>query len=748
MVLWGICVALLACVSIVKLTTCQSVDPAYPTIYGHKDSKVHFSISATLSPSLVYRPIHYMVAHPGSMTKRNLRSLNFHSNSLLLLLSGDISSNPGPVHLDSNFKLAIVNLQSITDKGPSLSKFVVDNNISNVLVTETWLKESDTKSYIKDLTPPNLQFLHKPRSITKNDGKVKRGGGVGVFAHSNSNATVLDGPKVSCFEYIIVTTKIGNRFFNIVSLYRTGELTSNFYEEFQEVLSFLFSQPQEFLIGGDFNLKPKSDPNFTEVLETCLLKQHVDFPTRLENILDLFITSADFPHVSKIYCSEAISDHFSVTVELDFKSSVVPPKVIKYRPYKKISVDNFIEDLKDSDLIKNPKSNASELYDQYHNTLSSLVDKHAPSRQITCSARPPNPWVTREAMDAKRMKRKLERCWRRTKSQGDRAKFNAQVRRCNRIMSKAKNAWYSNMIEENKHNPKKLWNSINNILHRQPETILPDCTSMSAIANSFSDYFIDKISRIMGTFTFGCYDSKLDVPARKPPNFKRFKYTTESEIRKLVKSSPDKQCELDPCPTWLVKSCLDVLASPITSIVNYSMKEGVFPTFFKQAHITPLIKKPSLPKNELKNYRPVSGLNFISKIVEKTVASKIKGQIDKYNLDNPFQSAYKSGHSTETTLLAIQNDILLDMDKGKVSALVLLDLSAAFDTIDHKLLLDRLKYWYGFKGGILKWFSSYLSGRTQSVKVQGNLLNDRSLLNGVQCWARCCFLCILVHSAN
>ncbi len=141
---------------------------------------------------------------------------------------------------------------------------------------------------------------------------------------------------------------------------------------------------------------------------------------------------------------------------------------------------------------------------------------------------------------------------------------------------------------------------------------------MSAIANSFSDYFADKISRIMNTFTLGYCDSKLDIPDRKPPKFKRFKYTTESEIRKLIKSSPDKQCELDPCPTWLVKSCLDVLASPITSIVNYSLKEGVFPTIFKQAHITPLIKKPSLPKNELKNYRPVSGLNFISKIVEKT----------------------------------------------------------------------------------------------------------------------------------
>ena len=132
---------------------------------------------------------------------------------------------------------------------------------------------------------------------------------------------------------------------------------------------------------------------------------------------------------------------------------------------------------------------------------------------------------------------------------------------------------------------------------------------------------------------------------------------------------------------------IPILIKPITLLVNFSLQEGYFPSEFKKAIITPLIKKPKLPKNEFKNYRPVSGLNFISKIIEKVVAKQLKDHLSKNNLVNKNQSAYKSGHSTETALLNIKNDIHTSLSYGKPVALVLLDLSAAFDTIDHGLLI-------------------------------------------------------------
>ena len=140
---------------------------------------------------------------------------------------------------------------------------------------------------------------------------------------------------------------------------------------------------------------------------------------------------------------------------------------------------------------------------------------------------------------------------------------------------------------------------------------------------------------------------------------------------------------------------------------------------------------PSLPRNDLKNYRPVSGLNFISKVIERVVAYQVKEYLSHNNLNNIYQSAYKSGHSTETTLLKIKNDIHLSLAEGKPTALVLLDLSAAFDTIDHKQLLECLSSQFGFSELALKWFHSYISNRTQSVKINTSISQPKSLTCGV-----------------
>ena len=135
------------------------------------------------------------------------------------------------------------------------------------------------------------------------------------------------------------------------------------------------------------------------------------------------------------------------------------------------------------------------------------------------------------------------------------------------------------------------------------------------------------------------------------------------------------------------------------------------------AYVTPLHKKPSLDRNILKNYRPVSNLSFISKLIEKVVAKQLNEFILHKGLLNANQSAYKSSHSTETALLKIQNDIALSVDSGKAVALTLLDLSAAFDTIDHSLLYDCLHDWFGLDGTVLSWIKSYLSNRKQKIKI-------------------------------
>ena len=133
----------------------------------------------------------------------------------------------------------------------------------------------------------------------------------------------------------------------------------------------------------------------------------------------------------------------------------------------------------------------------------------------------------------------------------------------------------------------------------------------------------------------------------------------------------------------------------------------------------------------MKNYRPVSNLSFTSKVLERVVAKQLIAHIHHNNLHEIMQSAYKYGHSTETALLRVKNDIIRAMDGQQVVLLILLDLSAAFDTIDHHILLKCLSSRFGISGQALEWFQSYLYHREQSVSVKHTTSDSQELSSGV-----------------
>ena len=129
---------------------------------------------------------------------------------------------------------------------------------------------------------------------------------------------------------------------------------------------------------------------------------------------------------------------------------------------------------------------------------------------------------------------------------------------------------------------------------------------------------------------------------------------SQDDVRKIILSSPTKSCSLDPWPTFLVKKHLDILIVPIIEIVNLSLSTCEFPEKFRTAVVAPLHKKPSLPRESFGNYGPVSGLSFISKVIECIVAKQLNKHIVNNCLQNIYRSAYKAGHSTETALLKIK----------------------------------------------------------------------------------------------
>ena len=194
---------------------------------------------------------------------------------------------------------------------------------------------------------------------------------------------------------------------------------------------------------------------------------------------------------------------------------------------------------------------------------------------------------------------------------------------------------------------------------------------------------------------------------------------------------PDKTCDLDQLPTWLVKDCLEELAPVLMRIVNLSLRHADVPKTLQQAVVFPTIKNSHGDKDSLTNYRPVSNLSFISKLLKKVVLEQLNAYLNTNDLLNKHQSGYRVGHSCETLFMGMFDDLLREVDKGNVIGLFLLDMSAAFDTVDHRKLEDVLERRFRVCGSALNWFSSYLQSRNFRVNVGGKLSRIIELVCGV-----------------
>ena len=239
--------------------------------------------------------------------------------------------------------------------------------------------------------------------------------------------------------------------------------------------------------------------------------------------------------------------------------------------------------------------------------------------------------------------------------------------------------------------PKTCIEQLMKILNKNIQ-LLPDSCSSSDLANSFGNFFTQKIQKIRNEVDdseTSCNCNDVYIPSCETAVI-NFDAVSEDELLAIVKKCPSKSCVLDPLPTWLVKQHITVLLPTLTRIVNESLSSGTFPDEFKKAMITPVLKKPSLNKEELKNYRPVANMQLASKLVEKCAAKQVINHVQSNNLQEPMQSAYRACHATETALAKVHSDFQCAIDNQKAVLLLLLDLSAAFDTVDHDILIKRL----------------------------------------------------------
>jgi Reverse transcriptase (RNA-dependent DNA polymerase) len=248
-------------------------------------------------------------------------------------------------------------------------------------------------------------------------------------------------------------------------------------------------------------------------------------------------------------------------------------------------------------------------------------------------------------------------------------------------------------------------------------------------AVDFAKFFAKKIDSIRESTAESLAPVIVDRSVDEPLSVLR--PTTVDKVAAVLRKSAAKQCLLDPVPTWLLKESCDIFAPILSRMCNASFLSSQLPTSSKRAIVRPLLKKQSMDPNDPSSYRPISNLSFVSKVIEKIVDVRISEHVRIHHLLPVHQSAYRRHHSTETAIICVMNDMINVLDRGHVGALMLLDMSAAFDTVDHSILVDILRRRFGIRDAALNWLEDFLTSRSQAIRLGTNQTDDVELKFGV-----------------
>ena len=628
------------------------------------------------------------------------------------------------------------------EKRISIYDFILDNGIDILLIQETWFREKGDAGKCAELSPPGYSAKSFPRS--------QHGGGLAIVFKNS----LLSYMKIvstfnflhTSFECFYVILNLPQRTLHLWNVYRTcpskkNKLTDHdFFREFPELLELSNLHPScTTVIFGDLNFhfnKPNhsSTMKMNQILDMFDLSQSVTQPTHNHgNILDCVIFRQSDNVLMDVSVNQDLSsDHYCVVASFDIN---VPSSkaVFKYlRSIKSIDKDEFR-----NDLIANVSPSQCASVDKLENVLLSLLDKHAPLVRRKITDGKCDPWysdIKDQVIEAKKQRRRAEKKWVKTGLTVFHQMYTSAKKLVTDIISKAKTSYFTAKIE-NSSNSKELYNVCGIMSGKEKSSPLPTTHSLEQLPQVFCDFFVKKISDVRSELdrltNHGRPFLGKSHASHTSTSFSAFHQVSQEEIKKIILQSKPTTCPLDPIPTPLLVEFLDQLLPTITHIINSSILSGSFPDSFKTAVVKPLLKKSTLDHDILKNYRPVSNLSFLSKILEKTVLKQLFEYLNTHSLLSPNQSAYRPAHSTETVLLKVTNDILTALDKGDVSFLTLLDLSAAFDTIDHTLLLHILTHVYGISDTALAWFQSYLTNRIQSISINNYTSSPASLMYGV-----------------
>ena len=547
----------------------------------------------------------------------------------------------------------------------------------------------------------------------------------------------------------------------IGTIYRHPCMEENqFIDEYMKPLcDKLNAENKPIYLAGDFNLDLSNTTHcgsqlFFETMMSNFLRPTITIPTKINSIRNTIIDNIFSNQITTGMISGnlciSISDHLPSFLLVPHSNNYNNPKQTAYRrDSKRFDRENFILDylaINWDDILQLDENDVNLSLSLLLSKIDELLDKYMPWKKVTSKdlKKKSKPWITNDIFNKLKLKSKIYGKYIKCKaSQVDLkntllANYKSLKNEITLLMRTSKKDYYNRYFTNNRKSLRKTWEGIKEIINLKPSSsntpsFIKDHdkthTDDISISNCFNNYFTSIAEKILKDRKYVGNKSHRDYLSNALPNSFVIRECDSIEIDNLI-STLDKSKSTGPnsIPTKILLLLKSDISVPLSKIFNLSLFSGVYPDCLKLAKTIPIYKKGD--HHLTSNYRPISLLSNINKILEKLMFNRTYEFLEKYKCIYELQFGFRKKYSTDHALIKITESIRSALDKGQTACGIFIDLQKAFDTVNHAILADKLSH-YGIRGTANKWFRSYLSNRKQFVSINGAISSSITVLHGV-----------------
>lgn len=626
------------------------------------------------------------------------------------------------------FVIGHLNARSLNKNITELKAIMAETDFDAVSISESWLRSRTPKD----------RFFIDGYKIFRQDRKNKRGGGVCIYVREEFECKRIKIPNSpESPEMLWVEVLVNHKKLAIGTLYKAPNIPCKTFYDAYDSLVYIFSKYEDPILTGDFNVNmlDKESPDFKKlndsIIEPFDFKQIIDKPTRItdksKTLIDLlFVKDSNSVKTFGLCDASGVSDHFFIYMAYNIKKPKFQPVTVTRRDFRKFDLTAFqtaAETVNWENVF-----NVQDVNDKVsilENTIHGLLDIFAPYRTFTIKKANSTPWITEEIKEIMNKRDMFKHNFNLTGNRTFHNNYKELRNKVTGMMRQAQKRMFNETINSKVKDSREFYKTVKKL------NIISDKNNKVRVnfsAQTLNDNFVkNNNAHIDPNFI----SEKLqNLYSKFTPSIHKFSFqpVSEHDVIKVTKSLKSMSVGVDEINSFVIKALLPRISTILMHIVNVSFEHGIFPENWKKAVITP-IPKVSIPLSP-SDFRPISLLPALSKIIEKLANIQIVAYLVEHNFLDPYQSAYKKNHSTQTALLKLCEDIYDIIDDSEITLLILLDFSKAFDTVNHELLLAKLDI-LGFDKNTCDWIFSYLSGRQQMVKTDTECSNWSPLLNGV-----------------